>query len=218
MRVLILANGEPPSPELAQRLAAEQDLILATDGAAHHAVALGITPDIVCGDFDSVHLESAQAAFPDTTFLPTPDQDFADLEKALHIALERGAKDITLLGAEGGRTDHTLASFALLLRYQAHADLRLHSDHAIIRALAAPPDQTEERQLLATPGDTISLITFSGVQGVTIQGVRWPLDDFALPIGTHGVSNIAEAENVTVRVRGGSLLLCHLFQAPPSRA
>ena len=73
MRVLILVNGEPPSEELAQRLAGEHDRVFATDGAAHRAVGLGLTPDVICGDFDSVNLDVAKAEFPRAEFVPTPD-------------------------------------------------------------------------------------------------------------------------------------------------
>src|SRR5687767_12152690 len=110
MRVLILANGESPSQELAQQLAAEHEFIIATDGAAHRAAGLELSPQLICGDFDSVVLSVAQQEFPHAEFLPTPDQDFADLEKAIRIAIERGATAITIIGACGGRIDFTLAN------------------------------------------------------------------------------------------------------------
>ena len=64
MRTLILANGEPPSAELLARLAAEHDLFLATDGAARTAACLGVCPDIVSGDFDSLDLRAARQCNP----------------------------------------------------------------------------------------------------------------------------------------------------------
>src|SRR5690242_14737410 len=125
MRVLILANGDPPAEALARRMAATHDLILAADGAAHTAAELGLSAHIVCGDFDSVRLEAARLALPGAEFVPTPDQDQADLEKAILVAQERGAADITILGATGGRSDHLLANFALLLRYHTEIPLRI---------------------------------------------------------------------------------------------
>jgi thiamine pyrophosphokinase len=209
MRVLILANGESPSQELAQQLAAEHDWIVATDGAAHRAVGLELLPRLICGDFDSVVLEVARQEFPDAEFLPTPDQDFADLEKAIRIAIERGATEITIVGAHGGRIDFTLANAALLLRYQAEVSLRIVDDAAEIRVVGSPDDTLAEITFSACPGETISLLSFSGTVRASIAGVRWPLDDFLLPIGTHGVSNVAVTEQVTVRARGGSLLVVH---------
>jgi thiamine pyrophosphokinase len=211
MRVLILANGEPPSEVLAQRLAAEHELLLATDGAAHRAAGLGLTPDIVCGDFDSVRLDVARGEFPHAEFVATPDQDQADLEKALHVARDRGATAITITGAAGGRIDHTLANFSLLLRYHREIPLVIVDELSEVRAISGTDDTPGECTLATTPGDTLSLISLDGTARATIFGVQWPLNDHLLPIGTLGISNVALEERVIVRTRGGALLICHLF-------
>jgi thiamine pyrophosphokinase len=214
MRILILTNGDPPSAELAQRLAADHDLLMAADGAAHRAVGLGLIPDIICGDFDSIRLEVARVEFPSATFLPTPDQDWADLEKAILLARERGADSITILGASGGRIDHTLANFALLLRYHAEIALQIVDDHSVVRALSGTEEAPGELVLTTQPGDIVSLISLGGTARATITGVQWPLNAVLLPIGTHGISNRATADRVTVRARGGALLVCHLCNPP----
>src|SRR5207247_9162337 len=118
MRVLILANGDPPTAALAQELASCHDLLIATDGAAHRAVGLRLSPHIICGDFDSAKRDVAQREFPAAEILPTPDQDRGDLEKAVFLALDRGATSLTIIGAAGGRIDHTLANFSLLVRFR----------------------------------------------------------------------------------------------------
>ncbi|HLK55004.1 MAG TPA: thiamine diphosphokinase [Chthonomonadaceae bacterium] len=213
MRVLILANGDPPSPKLARRCAAEHDLLLATDGAAHRAAELGLSPDIICGDFDSVRLDVAQREFPLAEFLPTPDQEQADLEKAILVACERGATAITILGASGDRMDHTLANFALLLRYHTEIPLCLRDDLTTTRAVSGTEEQAGELVLVAEPGDTISLVSFTGTAHVSALGVQWPLDAELLAIGTRGVSNIALSDRVTIRVQGGAILVFHLQTA-----
>ncbi len=210
MRVLILAHGEPPLPALAQRLALQHDLLLAADGAAHTAARLGLMPDVICGDFDSVRLEQARAEFPRAEFVATPDQDRADLEKAIVLACERGATAITLLGASGGRTDHALANYALLLRYHTELEIILVDAYGVTRAVSGTDAAQGTVEFEAMPGDTISLISFDGRARVGISGVVWELNDYLLPIGTHGVSNVARSEIVQVRVRGGAVMVCHL--------
>lgn len=212
-RVLILANGDAPSSRLLKYLAESHDLILATDGAAHYAMEKGITPHIICGDFDSLHLEQVQSAFPMAEFLATPNQDRADLEKALHIAQARGAETVTITGAAGGRVDHLLANFALLLRYHLEFSLSIVDDFSEVRALSGRKECLSEVVIQAVPGDTISLISPGGDARVSLLGVQWVLEDYLLPTGTMGVSNVAVEEQVTVRVRGGTLLLCHLPKA-----
>lgn len=215
MRVLILANGDPPSATLALQLAVAHDLLVATDGAAHRAAGLGLTPDVICGDFDSVRLDQARAQFPQAEFLPLPDQEHADLEKAIQSMHARGAAEITVLGATGGRVDHTLANYALLLRYHTVVPLRMVDDLAEVWALSGGDDVPGERTFAAMPGDTLSLLSFDGAARVSLSGVRWPLENAVLPIGTRGVSNVAESDRISLQVVGGALLVCHFHQPLP---
>ena len=211
MNVLILANGEPPGRELALRMAAKCDLLIATDGAAHLAAQLGLTPDVICGDFDSIDLAAARKAFPETEFVPTPDQSYADLEKALLLAQSRGAVAITIMGAAGGRIDHQFANFALLLRYGRDMALRVVDDGYQVWPVF------ERLDCEARPGDTVSLIALEPGVVVSISGVQWELSEFPLSPGSRAVSNIAVANHVTVEVHQGNLLFCHLCEEGGTR-
>ena len=116
-RVLILADGEAPSAALAQRLARQARCVYrrrrrGAQGrhARHHA-------RYFVRRFRQRTSGRGPRRFPNALVVPTPDQDFADLEKAVLLARERGATHIAMLGATGGRMDHTLGNFALLQRY-----------------------------------------------------------------------------------------------------
>ena len=210
MNVLILANGEPPTHALLARLAAEHDLFLAVDGAAHAAAARGVAPDLVTGDFDSIRLDEARTAFPNAEFLPTPDQNRTDLEKAFQIARERGADSGTVAGAAGRRVDHTLGNLSLLLRWRLdYPDLPVVfvADGSEVRAVLGA------LTLTTGCGDAVSLLSFDGLARVTAQGVRWPLRDFPLPVGVGGLLNEAVGSRVTVNAEGGVILVCHVSAA-----
>ena len=207
MKVLVLANGEPPSEALLARLADEHDLCIAADGAALAALRLGVRPDIVSGDFDSLDLGAARTALPDAEFVPTPDQNQTDLEKALALALERGATEITVAGASGGRIDHTLGSFCLLLRWrETWPDLPVTfvEDGSEVRAVRG------EIVLETEPGDAVSLLSYDGRATVSIRGVRWPLHRHPLAMGVGGLLNEATATHVQIEAVGGVILVCHL--------
>ncbi len=207
MKVLILANGEPPSQMLLAQLAAEHDLFIATDGAALKAVRLGTLPDIVSGDFDSLDLDAARLALPDAEFLPTPDQYKTDLEKAFNIARDRGASEITIAGAAGGRIDHTLGNFSRLLRWREDLPdfpVVVVEDGSEVRAM------TGEMTLMTELGDAVSLLSFDGQARVSISGVRWPLEDHLLSVGMGGLLNEAVAPQVRITATGGVILVCHL--------
>jgi thiamine pyrophosphokinase len=211
MNILILTNGDPPTGDFLRRLSDRHNVLIAADGAAHTAATLGVTPNIVCGDFDSVRMDDARAAFPHAEFITTPDQDMADLEKAIQVARDRGATAITITGAAGGRIDHTLANFTLLLRYGPEFPISIVDAGSEVRALAGTDKSPGEWTVTTQPGDTISLISFDGHARATILGVRWPLHDHRLPVGTFSVSNRATSDHVSIQVRGGAVVACHLF-------
>ena len=207
MRVLILANGEPPSQTLLARLVADYDLFIAVDGAVRTASALGQSPDIVSGDFDSISIEEARRLFPQAECLETPDQYQTDLQKTMQIALERGADCITVVGAAGRRIDHTLGNFSLLLHWRLDypkLPVTIVADGSAVWALSG------ETAFDAALGDAVSLMSFDGNAKVSVEGVRWPLRDHPLPVGVGGLLNEATAPQVTVKAEGGVILVCHL--------
>ena len=214
MNVLILLNGTPPSQRLLARLVAVHDLFLAVDGAVYAAAERGVSPDVVCGDFDSVSSETARRLFPLAEFVPTPDQNLADGEKALRLARERGATAATLTGTGGGRMDHWLGHVALLLRYHTEVALTIREDGTEMRAVSATNGTAGEWVVTTRPGDTISLLSLDGRARATVSGVQWPLDDAPLPVGTRGLSNRAAGDRVVVQAHGGVLIACHLFAEP----
>src|SRR5262245_20207474 len=124
MHVLILANGEQPSRELLARLREEADLFLAADGAANALPALGLAPDVVLGDFDSL-MPAARDQMNGAAYIHVHDQEASDLDKAIAYACERGARRITVTGAGGGRMDHTLTNLSLLVKYHPACEVRI---------------------------------------------------------------------------------------------
>jgi len=182
--------------------------VLCADGGTLHALALGLHPDVVIGDLDSLpeavrdRLEAAG-----TQFLRFPrDKDYTDLELALQYALGQGAEDILLLGLLGGRLDQTLANVLLLARPEWDA-ARLWFAYGSERAYLLRGG--ESLTLRGRPGDIVSLIPLTPtVTGVTTQGLRWPLHNATLHFGhTLTVSNELVGEEAVVRVGEGRVVV-----------
>lgn len=211
MRVLIIANGVQPAKETVKSLALRSDVVIAVDGAVYAAVDAGLHPDIMTGDFDSVRLESVRAEFPKLRIVPTPDQDQSDLEKAVNIAHELGASSITIIGAAGGRMDHTLANMALLL--EVATPICIVDDFGTVQAARSDCEADSVVFLETAVGDTVSLITFDPNASVSITGVKWPLSRCHLLPGTRGVSNVALGNAVQTVVHKGAVFVCHLYEA-----
>jgi len=163
---------------------------IAADSGMRHAAALGVTPELWVGDFDSsdaaliaqfLHVE--RQAFP-------PAKNETDGEIATAEAIERGAARLIFVGALGGeRSDHALQHFfhAMSLAERGFDILLASGDEE------AMPLMPGARTLDLPKGFLFSVIGFSALEGLDIIGARYPLDNFSLPFGSsRTVSNVAE--------------------------
>lgn len=197
-KVLLLVNGEPPLPDLLRRRAAEADWFLCTDGALTVALAAGVTPHTVVGDLDS--LDRALVP-PDVEVAHLAEQDSTDLGKALALAVQRGCDEVLLLGVFGRRLDHGFAALSLLPRYAERLRLRCEDAWGTLTLLRAG-----EVHDLGPRGATVSLLPLPTAEGVTTTGLRWPLRDATLHLGTaDSISNEVAAPPASVSYRAGCL-------------
>jgi thiamine pyrophosphokinase len=209
VKVLLVCNG-PLDGAAVARLRAEAtaaDLVVGVDGGAVHLIAHGIVPDVVTGDFDSLDAETlAGLEARGVRVVPTPDQEFNDLDKALAYALrEREAGSVRVHGATGGRLDHVYSALSTLLKYAAE-DVRLVDGVGETWALAAAREATLRGDDL--PGRVLSLMALGRVTGVHTTGVRWPLHGEELAPGHRdGTLNVITEPTVTISVEEGDLLV-----------
>ena len=134
-------------------------------------------------------------------------KDATDLELALDAAIALEPTRILVLGSAGGRLDHLLGSILLLgdARY-ATATVDAYLDDNRVHVIRG------SRTLTGTPGDLVSLIPVHGpAEGVTTDGLDYPLRDETLPAGTsRGVSNVfAGLGGRASRVARGCLIAVH---------
>jgi thiamine pyrophosphokinase len=186
----------------------EADLILAADGGAKHCRALGIWPQMLIGDLDSLEPAlRAELAGRRVQLISHPARkDETDFELALLHARQAGAEAVSVLGGLGRRWDHSLANLTLAAA-ERFAGLHITFLHGSQRLLALRGQATLE----ATPGSRVSLIPLGqDARGVTTRGLEYPLMDETLPFGSsRGVSNVVTSENPSVEIAAG-VLLCVL--------
>ncbi len=163
---------------------------IAADSGMRHAAALGVTPELWVGDFDSSDAE-LMARFPSVerrTYPPAKTE--TDGEIATAEAIERGATRLIFIGALGGeRSDHALQHLFHAVSLAEHGfDILLTSGDE-----EAVPLLSGSRKLDLPKGSLFSVIGFSALGGLDIIGARYPLDNFSLPFGSsRTVSNVAE--------------------------
>ncbi|NOX62082.1 MAG: thiamine diphosphokinase [Chloroflexi bacterium] len=215
MRAILFANGQLSHPDRARELVQPDDLVLCADGGARHALALGLIPDLVVGDLDSLNVEDRKRldAFGARIERHPVDKDATDLELALLAARRLGANEAVVLAALGGRLDQQMAN-VLLMASPKFADL-------CIRLVEGPETAWIVRERLVIhgrKGDTVSALALSPeVIGLTYhRGLRWMLNDFTLPFGsTHGISNEMTANEAEISLRRGVLLVIHRMTKRP---
>ena len=210
MRAVIFANGRIENHTQVISQLRPNDILIAADGGAEHCKDIGIQPEIVIGDMDSIsprlkkELESAGTKF--VTF--PEDKDQTDLELALSFAHQKGANEIVLFGILGGRLDMSLANLLLL----AKDEWRNSSIHVIDGPdIAFLLREQDSINIEGVPGDIVSLVPLTDqVMGVSTQGLRWQLDDAILLFGdTRSVSNEMLVSSAEVKIEKGKLFLVH---------
>jgi thiamine pyrophosphokinase len=216
-RALVVANGDvPPRARLDLDWPGWDEgvaLVIAADGGAHNAARLGLRPDVVIGDVDSIDpsaLDALEATGARVRREPQA-KDASDTELAVAEARAAGAVSVTILGALGGlRFDHALAN-VLLATAAGDPDgaLILLDGATRIRCLRAGAGRGPAEMLLSgRAGDLVSLFPVGAALGVTTEGLEYPLSGERLPAGTsRGLSNVRLGSTARVQLDEGALLI-----------
>lgn len=177
------------------------DFNIFCDSGLSHQEALGIEPHLIVGDFDS---HPNPCLDVETVVLPR-EKDDTDTVFAVKEAVKRGFDEFLLLGAAGGRLDHTLGNVSLLLM------LHRQGKHALL------VDNYSEMEIVSkTPAcidgsfPYFSLLNISGTaEGITVEGAKYPLRDAEIQCTyQYGISNeVLPGREARVSVEKGELLL-----------
>ncbi|MER3479198.1 MAG: thiamine diphosphokinase [Meiothermus sp.] len=195
--VILLAGPLVPTAGLRAHLSGVRTI--AADGGMAHAEALGLAPELWVGDFDSSppQLQRQYAHVPRQVY--PVDKDQTDGELALQAALARGARELWLLGALGGRSDQTLAHLTLALRL-AKRGLQVRLSSGTEEAIPLLPGQLG----LELEGQTrLSVVGLSDLEGLSLQGVRWPLEGARVELGSSLTLSNQALGPVRITLSGG---------------
>ncbi len=205
MEALILAGGEFETKPSLKKLAQQAELVIAADSGLHHAGPLGVVPNVLVGDFDSVSKEVLKRypSLPREKHLP--EKGKLDLELAIDTAKKQGAKKLTLVGALGNRLDQSLAAIFISARIKSEGlAVSLHSDKQDVYPISAG----EVIELDAPLATTFSLLSLKETSKVSVLNAKYPLENFSLAFGLGlGVSNEITFLPLIVKVSYG-LVVC----------
>ena len=201
-RCVICAAGPVEDTAPLLPLLRADDWVIAADGGLRLARRLSLRPALLVADFDSSVREENREEIP-VAVLPVRKDD-TDTMAAARIGLERGFREFLLLGASGGRLDHTAGNFAVLA-YLCGRGARavLADEHGRVEML--PPGRY---RVEAEEGMALSLLPYGGaVSGLWVKNAEYPLENATLtPDFPLGVSNaFSNGRDVEIEFTGGIL-------------
>ena len=209
MKVCILLNGEIKDYSIISKYIKNEkyDYIICADGGANHLYNMGIIPNYIIGDLDSIDKDVINYyKKQNVLFEKFPSKkNETDSELCILLAKKLGAEKIDLFATLGGRIDHTLANINLLyyIREQKIVPRIISEKEDIYIAI------NESIQIKGKKEDIISIIPIKGdVKGITLENLEYPLNDYNMKYFTPlGISNIMLSDECSVTVKEGSVLI-----------
>lgn len=202
MRCVIISGSPETNPDFIKQAVKPDDYVICADRGYEFASLAGVEPNLIVGDFDS-YKEKISASCEIVKL--NPRKDDTDTIHSIDLAFEKGFTDFILLGALGGRTDHTFANITSLL-YIADKGGRgvLLSEKERIELLNKGEYFYEKYC-----GKTFSLFPF-GCESVCVsyRGVEYPIERYNLKSSVPlGISNVFTSEKSKIKIYDGNAIL-----------
>lgn len=206
-RALIVLGGEAPTTQFLRELALRSDYVLCADSGLDAAFDAQIHIDGVIGDFDSAKptsvAEMNRLNIPHIVYPAIKDD--TDGMACARFIIEKKPQQVVLVGATGGRIDHYLANFQLLVYLKKHG-----IDAQIVQENMTAWAVNDELVVQGTPGDLLSVLQMTEQLCVSLTGLFYPLDHYEVEFGHPiGVSNVMTKATATVTVHKGWALVIH---------
>lgn len=216
-KVLLITGGKV-NMDFAEEYTASQeyDTVVCADSGLNTAYRLGMPVHYFMGDFDSVSPEILKAyregkveGSEHCEWVRYPkEKDYVDTQLVLEWILEKGADEITFLGATGGRLDHFLANInILMLALKQKVPAYIVDSRNRIRLT----DSTLSIERQDMYGKYLSLLPLtSTVTGVTLRGLKYLIEDYTLEVGiARAISNEMDetSDKAEILLRTGVLIV-----------
>lgn len=200
---MIFTGGSWDPAKLSLTALPQPDYVIAADSGYDKAAALGITPDLLVGDFDSIRHDRATLPASMEIYKVPCEKDVTDTMLACDVAIERGYRHITIAGGTGGRADHGLSNILFLENLtNRHVDALLTDGENRIMVCR---DRTVE---IPDRGGYFSVFALDTCV-VTLTGCKYPLHAATLRRDLpYAVSNeVLPGGTATIEVSGVAVVM-----------
>lgn len=211
--IFVIAGGSLGSHDFFRAQAALfcPDKLVCADGGARHLKNMGLTPQVIIGDMDSLTPEIlAHFMERGSRIRRHPgEKKETDTQLALEYAWQLLPREVRIYGGMGGRIDHTLANISLLAAgANKGVPTKLVDEWCEVSVI------TKSTAIEGLIGQTVSLLPLaSPAAGIDLKGFAYPLDGGRMELGApYGISNLLAADRAVVSIATGSLLLVKYHQ------
>jgi thiamine pyrophosphokinase len=197
-RILGILGGRDLTGGMFKLWAQSAHILIAADTGADSSIEQGVRPDAIVGDMDSI---SPSALASGIDLYRIDDQNHTDCDKLLELAHSWGHSEVTLIGVEGDRLDHLMATLHSCARTPLRVRLAVRDGLGHVLGPGT-------HRIPTIPGRRISFLPLIEVSSLTVTGVRWPLQAADLSIGNFiSISNLAEEPICDIQFESGHLLV-----------
>lgn len=197
---VIVANGRYPHHPTPLAIIDQASYIVCCDGAANNFIESGKTPDAIVGDLDSISEEN-KTKYADILHHVT-EQENNDLTKAVKFCIERGVKDITIVGGTGLREDHTIGNISLLAEYVLDISVKMVTNWGIFTPIK------EDASFESYPGEKVSIFAIDH-KPISSTGLKYQIDNRVLTNWWQGTLNVSDSNTFEIKTKGRIII----FQA-----
>lgn len=178
---VIVADGRFPTHKLPLNFLSTAHYIVCCDGAINYLDTIGIIPDIIIGDMDSVSAENKEKY--NHLIQSDSDQETNDLTKAVNFCVKNDKRNLIILGATGLREDHAIGNIALLAQYAQLTDVSMVTNFGTFRAIHS------NTTFSSFKGQQVSIFSLNPSLGIDSEGLQYPLSGVSLNAWWKGTLN-----------------------------
>jgi thiamine pyrophosphokinase len=200
---IIIANGKAPKKsDVKYFQSLGYTTIICADGGANSVYKLGLIPNLIIGDFDSIDSSVLKYFSTRSNIIHYKRQNDTDVEKSLKYAIRSNHVKAVMLGATGDRLDHSICNLGILLKFNDHIRISMMHESSYMEVLSG------KNVLDTIKGETISIYGFDKKTKIRSAGLKYPLNNIALPFGVReSTSNIAQKNIIELNITGGKVFV-----------
>jgi thiamine pyrophosphokinase len=202
-KAILVVNGRKPSKKIIEKLLKiNYSTMIAADGGANFLYEMGIIPDIIIGDLDSVSEVTSQKIKKPTLLIKLMRQSDTDVEKAIKYLIKNKFTHVALIGVDGNRIDHLLGNLSIGLKYFKRIVINIISGKSIISFVGSSTIISTKKD------DEISIFSFEENGIISSQGLKYSLDGLSLLFGQQdSISNIALNSEMKLDIKSGKFMV-----------